>query len=559
MSTTQAEAPGCSQHLHLSLPSADGMAASSSSAPVAPPHPLVASSSSSSPLPGRVVVPIVVPPLPPPLAADATDEEKAERATLMKQRRAMQKKLQDRSRDRSGREQDRSGRQQDRSGRKQDRSGRQQPGRQKPSGAANREGARRAKERENDREYKERVKALRAKMPASETSGCRACPCLQHFGLRYVAFKGQQLRITAGEYAGQIGYALDIPVFCTGWLTVATRFLQGGRAYHGTCKALCTPCHAPCHGKSSGRRFCESRMYCASPACGACCFDESRATTVDWKLPVGADGMLAITEPRHHYRVQLHERLEPVFISPYHVEPFPQTLDHAYDLAVFDLPIPDARMVYLQGITGDECTVEHFVGASLIPERGYLGHYRCTRTVYAKPEHVQCAADADTKIRSISDALAPGTREGLEYSLAGFGHCKVHEGSFIKYNRIDALSEAPSSWAGRLRVGARARLLPPHECLPLDSDAYSINAFVIKAICKCGECVELEHTFLCGHDALEPLDGLLYCPGHHAHKCPHLGHRGSCVTFAPPDADEDGCSSEPEECLGSRLEAMDLM
>jgi hypothetical protein len=507
----------------------------------------------------------------------------------MRERRKIQKQINDQGRDRSGRQQDRTGRQQDRTGRQQDRTERQQPGRQKPSGATNRENKEQAVRRERERQYKERVKALRATVPHREGYGCLACPCLEHFGSRYVAFWGQQLRITAGEYAGELGYALDIPVFCAGWLTVAEK--RHGLSSFFPQPWHLAPCHAPSHVQSSGRRFCFQRLYCASPACKACDFEESRHTTVGWRLPVGADGMLAITEPQHHYRVQLHKHAEPVLVSPYHVEPFPQTRDHAYDLGYLDLPVPDARMYSLDGAPHDVCTVEHFLGASFHSEGndgrlldedddhrllddyphlgegypgGYLGHYRCTRTVYAKPEHVQCATDADTEILSISNALMPGGNDddGRTYHLRGYHLCDCpgQRGSIVRssyFRRIDAVSKAPSGWAGKLRMGARARLLPPHEQAEFES--WDGEAFFVTRICACGECVELTHTFTTGSTDLEPLDDhYKYCPDHHTHKCAHLGHRGACA-FRPRYADESESSSEPdEECAGAAWGGVDL-
>ena len=84
-------------------------------------------------------------------------------------------------------------------------------------------------------------------------------------------------------------------------------------------------------------------------------------------------------------------------------------------------------------------------------------------------------------------------------------------------------------------------LKPPH---PLAADPDTPDTYIVKAICKCGQCVELEQTLDLPHDQLEPYGEVLNCPWHHQYKCSHLGHQGSC-SFPEESDDEPEPLAQP--------------
>ena len=283
------------------------------------------------------------------------------------------------------------------------------------------------------------------------------------------------------------------------------------------------------------RRYCQANMYCDSPHCMV---DEWRGTSASWKMPLGANGMLTITAPEQHYRVQLASQSEPLLLSPYDVEPYPQTLDLAYDMRV---PL-DARMCWM----GETVEVRHFLAAMFGSETDrsydtYTGHYRCTTTIYARPEHVVCTDDKPP-VRNLFQASTPWSfPKAITLACTRCNDCSHNAGSKVSFTRLHELAkpcEPPAGgWNGQLRVGARAMLKPPH---PLAADPDTPDTYIVKAICKCGQCVELEQTLDLPHDQLEPYGEVLNCPWHHQYKCSHLGHQGSC-SF-PEDSDDE---SEP--------------
>ena len=185
--------------------------------------------------------------------------------------------------------------------------------------------------------------------------------------------------------------------------------------------------------------------------------------------------------------MQLDSEPEPILLSPYHVEPFPLTLDLARDLHVFGISVPDTRMRYYD----DVCTVRHFLGAWSDDEHGYLGFYRCSRTVFAQPKHVVCTSDK-LNMPNIACALYSETiADGAAFDFDLCGYWKTKAGC-ERYSRMDRpLGEPPTSeWTAPLHVGSRAMLLGP------DFGDVSDDVFTVKAICPCGECVELEHLQL---------------------------------------------------------------
>jgi len=383
----------------------------------------------------------------------------------------------------------------------------------------------RADQRRRSREnYHQRLKTIRR---GAASSGCLACPCVEHFGARYVAFIGQGVRVTSGVHVGTLGYVIStLTSFCDGWLTWKGKPI-------------------------GGRRYCSTNMFCDNPCCTR---DEWRGTSDSWKLPIGPNGMLEITTPEQHCRVQLASQSEPLLLSPYHLEPYPQTRDLAYDLGGFGVT-PDTRMCWM----GEPVDVRHFLAATFTSEAdhsygAYTGWYRCTRTIYARPEHVVCTDDAQP-LRNLFHAFDPWYLPKVitlacttcEEGCSQRG--ELHRGTkavFTRLHELSQLCEPPAGgWTGRLRVGARAMLMSPHLWADPDSptptaDDETCNMFIVKAICQCGECIELEHTLRLPHDELEPYRELSECPCHHLYKCSHLGHSGSC-SF-PEESDDE---SEP--------------
>jgi len=201
----------------------------------------------------------------------------------------------------------------------------------------------------------------------------------------------------------------------------------------------------------------------------------------------------------------------------------------------------DARMCWM----GEPVEVRHFLAALFSSEADrsydtYTGHYHCTTTIYARPEHVVCTDD-EQPVRNFFHATTPWCfPKGLTLACTRCEDCSQNAGSKVVFTRLHELAkpcESPASgWNRQLRVGARAMLKPPH-VLATDE---SPDTYIVKAICKCGQCVELEGILDLPHDELEPYDQLLKCPFHHQYKCSHLGHQGSC-SF-PEDSDDE---SEP--------------
>lgn len=93
-----------------------------------------------------------------------------------------------------------------------------------------------------------------------------------------------------------------------------------------------------------------------------------------------------------------------------------------------------------------------------------------------------------------------------------------------------------------LQVGSEV-LLHPEACtmtrpcmsFELENDPDLTHSLTVTAICPCGECIELKHTFAWPHDEFGKLDDcnemrMRSCPADHEYKCSHMGHSGECQT-----------------------------